>query len=78
MFKTNNKSNITSTSSNFICCIFRWWGLVEKSWNISQNYPRELPFYSNFDQVSTSHVYLFARSLYLLLHTFNFNNASLN
>ncbi|WMV33591.1 hypothetical protein MTR67_026976 [Solanum verrucosum] len=28
----------------------RWWALVEKSWDISQNYPRTLPFYSNFDQ----------------------------
>lgn len=28
-----------------------WWGLVERSWDISQNYPLTLPFYSNFDQV---------------------------
>ncbi|KAF8397213.1 hypothetical protein HHK36_016121 [Tetracentron sinense] len=28
----------------------RWWGLVEKSWGIVQNYPKVLPFYSNFDQ----------------------------
>ncbi|KAA8539540.1 hypothetical protein F0562_026232 [Nyssa sinensis] len=28
----------------------RWWALVEKSWGILQNFPRVLPFYSNFDQ----------------------------
>lgn len=28
----------------------RWWSLVEKSWGILQNYPKILPFYSNFDQ----------------------------
>ncbi|CAN4098059.1 unnamed protein product [Withania somnifera] len=28
----------------------RWWALVERSWDISQNYPQTLPFYSNFDQ----------------------------
>ncbi|KAF5771035.1 putative mannosyl-glycoprotein endo-beta-N-acetylglucosaminidase [Helianthus annuus] len=28
----------------------RWWDLVEKSWGISQIYPKVLPFYSNFDQ----------------------------
>ncbi|KAK9283155.1 hypothetical protein L1049_011386 [Liquidambar formosana] len=28
----------------------RWWSLVEKSWGILQNYPKALPFYSNFDQ----------------------------
>ncbi|THU51665.1 hypothetical protein C4D60_Mb06t33450 [Musa balbisiana] len=28
----------------------RWWGLVEQSWGILQNYPRVLPFYSSFDQ----------------------------
>ncbi|KAJ8537248.1 hypothetical protein K7X08_035649 [Anisodus acutangulus] len=28
----------------------RWWALVERSWDVSQNYPRTLPFYSNFDQ----------------------------
>ncbi|XP_052185322.1 cytosolic endo-beta-N-acetylglucosaminidase 1 [Diospyros lotus] len=35
----------------------RWWGLVEKSWGISQNHPQVLPFYSNFDQ---GHGYHFA------------------
>ncbi|KAD7480230.1 hypothetical protein E3N88_03366 [Mikania micrantha] len=28
----------------------QWWNLVEKSWGISQIYPKVLPFYSNFDQ----------------------------
>ncbi|GJW44882.1 cytosolic endo-beta-N-acetylglucosaminidase 1 isoform X1, partial [Tanacetum coccineum] len=28
----------------------RWWSLVEKSWGITQRYPKVLPFYSNFDQ----------------------------
>ncbi|URE11860.1 Glycosyl hydrolase family 85 [Musa troglodytarum] len=28
----------------------RWWGLVEQSWGILQNYPIVLPFYSTFDQ----------------------------
>lgn len=27
-----------------------WWSLVEKSWGITQNYPKALPFYTNFDQ----------------------------
>ncbi|GMI87319.1 Endo-beta-N-acetyglucosaminidase 85A [Hibiscus trionum] len=34
----------------------RWWGLVEKSWAIDQNYPKELPFYSNFDQGHGNHI----------------------
>ncbi|XP_059456645.1 cytosolic endo-beta-N-acetylglucosaminidase 1 [Corylus avellana] len=28
----------------------RWWALVEKSWGILRNYPKVLPFYTNFDQ----------------------------
>uniref|UniRef100_A0A0D9WFE0 mannosyl-glycoprotein endo-beta-N-acetylglucosaminidase n=1 Tax=Leersia perrieri TaxID=77586 RepID=A0A0D9WFE0_9ORYZ len=28
----------------------RWWGLVEESWGVLQSYPKQLPFYSNFDQ----------------------------
>ncbi|KAL6980751.1 mannosyl-glycoprotein endo-beta-N-acetylglucosaminidase [Sarracenia purpurea var. burkii] len=28
----------------------RWWSLVENSWGLLQNYPKVLPFYSNFDQ----------------------------
>ncbi|XP_077213000.1 cytosolic endo-beta-N-acetylglucosaminidase 1-like [Tasmannia lanceolata] len=34
----------------------RWWGLVEKSWGILQNYPKILPFYSNFDQGHGYHI----------------------
>ncbi|XP_062231133.1 cytosolic endo-beta-N-acetylglucosaminidase 1-like isoform X3 [Phragmites australis] len=30
----------------------RWWGHVEKSWGILRSYPKQLPFYSDFDQVS--------------------------
>ncbi|XP_031095869.1 cytosolic endo-beta-N-acetylglucosaminidase 1-like [Ipomoea triloba] len=37
----------------------RWWGLVEKSWGISQKYPQVLPLYSNFDQVSTQNMEYF-------------------
>ncbi|KAM4093719.1 hypothetical protein ACB094_06G139600 [Castanea mollissima] len=35
---------------NFQTSQNRWWGLVEKSWGIVQNYPKDLPFYTNFDQ----------------------------
>ncbi|XP_047983700.1 cytosolic endo-beta-N-acetylglucosaminidase 1-like isoform X1 [Salvia hispanica] len=35
----------------------RWWGLVEKSWGIVQNYPKVLPFYSNFNQGHGYHIY---------------------
>ncbi|XVF24182.1 hypothetical protein REPUB_Repub13aG0105400 [Reevesia pubescens] len=34
----------------------RWWDLVEKSWGIVQNYPKVLPFYSNFDQGHGNHI----------------------
>ncbi|KAG8501382.1 hypothetical protein CXB51_003466 [Gossypium anomalum] len=34
----------------------RWWALVEKSWGIVQNYPKVLPFYSNFDQGRGNHI----------------------
>uniref|UniRef100_A0A5B6YH99 mannosyl-glycoprotein endo-beta-N-acetylglucosaminidase n=1 Tax=Davidia involucrata TaxID=16924 RepID=A0A5B6YH99_DAVIN len=34
----------------------RWWALVEKSWGILQNYPRLLPFYSNFNQGHGYHI----------------------
>ncbi|KAI3799929.1 hypothetical protein L1987_35235 [Smallanthus sonchifolius] len=34
----------------------RWWNLVEKSWGISQSYPKVLPFYSNFDQGHGYHI----------------------
>ncbi|XP_059666788.1 cytosolic endo-beta-N-acetylglucosaminidase 1-like isoform X2 [Cornus florida] len=35
-----------------------WWSLVEKSWGILQNYPRVLPFYSNFDQGHGYHIFV--------------------
>lgn len=35
---------------NFQTAQNRWWDLIEKSWGVMQNYPREIPFYSNFDQ----------------------------
>ncbi|GFP96840.1 cytosolic endo-beta-n-acetylglucosaminidase [Phtheirospermum japonicum] len=35
----------------------RWWGLVEESWGTVQNYPKTLPFYSNFDQGHGYHIY---------------------
>ncbi|KAG8085246.1 hypothetical protein GUJ93_ZPchr0010g10058 [Zizania palustris] len=35
---------------NFLTAQNRWWGLVEKSWGVLQSYPKQLPFYSNFDQ----------------------------
>ncbi|KAI3470921.1 hypothetical protein Pfo_027584 [Paulownia fortunei] len=36
----------------------RWWGLVEKSWGTVQNYPKVLPFYSNFDQGHGYHIFV--------------------
>ncbi|KAL2558258.1 Cytosolic endo-beta-N-acetylglucosaminidase 1 [Forsythia ovata] len=36
----------------------RWWGLVEKSWGVVQNYPKILPFYSNFNQGHGYHIYV--------------------
>ncbi|KAL6545124.1 hypothetical protein OROHE_009789 [Orobanche hederae] len=35
----------------------RWWGLVEQSWGTVQNYPKALPFYSDFDQGLGHHIY---------------------
>nr|XP_043631367.1 cytosolic endo-beta-N-acetylglucosaminidase 1 [Erigeron canadensis] len=40
----------TKQPPNFQTAQNRWWSQVEKSWGISQTYPRVLPFYSNFDQ----------------------------
>ncbi|PKA56180.1 mannosyl-glycoprotein endo-beta-N-acetylglucosaminidase [Apostasia shenzhenica] len=40
----------TAQKPNFQTAQNRWWGLVEESWGVLQNYPRVLPFYSNFDQ----------------------------
>ncbi|GER44854.1 endo beta n-acetylglucosaminidase [Striga asiatica] len=34
----------------------RWWGLIEKSWGTVQKQPKELPFYSNFDQGHGNHI----------------------
>ncbi|XP_002520781.3 cytosolic endo-beta-N-acetylglucosaminidase 1 [Ricinus communis] len=34
----------------------RWWTLVEQSWGIMKNYPKILPFYSNFDQGYGYHI----------------------
>ncbi|KAL4189599.1 hypothetical protein AMTRI_Chr08g207970 [Amborella trichopoda] len=36
----------------------RWWGLIEKSWGICQNYPIQLPFFSNFDQGHGQHFFI--------------------
>ncbi|CAA0834429.1 Cytosolic endo-beta-N-acetylglucosaminidase 1 [Striga hermonthica] len=44
----------------------RWWGLVEETWGTVQNYPKVLPFYSNFDQVSTMLVVQLFLPLYLM------------
>ncbi|ONI24700.1 hypothetical protein PRUPE_2G256300 [Prunus persica] len=40
----------TNQPPNFQIAQNHWWALVEKSWGIAQNYPKVLPFYSNFDQ----------------------------
>ncbi|XP_057948732.1 cytosolic endo-beta-N-acetylglucosaminidase 1-like [Malania oleifera] len=40
----------TKQPPNFQTAQNRWWSLVEKSWGLVQNYPKALPFYSNFDQ----------------------------
>ncbi|KAL2896253.1 Cytosolic endo-beta-N-acetylglucosaminidase 2 [Bienertia sinuspersici] len=41
----------------------RWWGLVEKSWGVMQNYPRAIPFHSDFDQGRGHHFSLDGRQL---------------
>ncbi|KAK1355099.1 Mannosyl-glycoprotein endo-beta-N-acetylglucosaminidase [Heracleum sosnowskyi] len=41
----------------------RWWDLVEKSWGVSQNYPKSLPFYSNFDQGHGYHIFVDGRQV---------------
>ncbi|KNA05457.1 hypothetical protein SOVF_190140, partial [Spinacia oleracea] len=41
----------------------RWWDLIEKSWGVMQSYPREIPFYSDFDQGRGHHFYLDGRQL---------------
>ncbi|RAL52324.1 hypothetical protein DM860_016173 [Cuscuta australis] len=51
VYETNQPPDF-QTSQN------RWWGLVEKSWGISQNYPQTLPFYSNFDRGHGYHIFV--------------------
>ncbi|XVF24179.1 hypothetical protein REPUB_Repub13aG0105100 [Reevesia pubescens] len=46
----------TNQPPNFQTAQNRWWNLVEKSWGIVQNYPKVLPFYSNFDQGHGNHI----------------------
>ncbi|CAH9121492.1 unnamed protein product [Cuscuta epithymum] len=48
----------TNQPPDFQTAQTRWWGLVEKSWGISQTYPQVLPFYSNFDQGHGYHVFV--------------------
>ncbi|KAG2723979.1 hypothetical protein I3843_02G172600 [Carya illinoinensis] len=40
----------TKQPPNFQSAQNHWWALVEKSWGILRNYPKMLPFYTNFDQ----------------------------
>uniref|UniRef100_J3M649 mannosyl-glycoprotein endo-beta-N-acetylglucosaminidase n=2 Tax=Oryza brachyantha TaxID=4533 RepID=J3M649_ORYBR len=40
----------TKQPPNFLTAQNRWWGLVEESWGVLQSYPKQLPFYSDFDQ----------------------------
>ncbi|XP_021295371.1 cytosolic endo-beta-N-acetylglucosaminidase 1 [Herrania umbratica] len=46
----------TKQAPDFQTAQNRWWDLVEKSWGIVQHYPKELPFFSNFDQGHGYHV----------------------
>lgn len=41
----------------------RWWSLVEKSWGITQSYPKVLPFYSNFDRGNSYHFSIDGKSV---------------
>ncbi|MCO5613185.1 hypothetical protein L7F22_067461 [Adiantum nelumboides] len=40
----------TQQSSSFISAQNRWWGLVAECWPVAQQYPLDLPFFSNFNQ----------------------------
>jgi len=40
----------TKQPPNFESAQNRWWGLVEKSWGVLRSYPKQLPFYTDFDQ----------------------------
>ncbi|XP_048446369.1 cytosolic endo-beta-N-acetylglucosaminidase 1 isoform X2 [Pyrus x bretschneideri] len=46
----------TKQPPNFQIAQNHWWSLVEKSWGVVQNYPKVLPFYTNFDQGYGYHV----------------------
>jgi len=43
VYETNQPPDFQSAQN-------RWWGLVQNSWGVLQSYPKELPFYSDFDQ----------------------------
>nr|XP_051198379.1 cytosolic endo-beta-N-acetylglucosaminidase 1-like isoform X2 [Lolium perenne]XP_051198382.1 cytosolic endo-beta-N-acetylglucosaminidase 1-like isoform X3 [Lolium perenne]XP_051198387.1 cytosolic endo-beta-N-acetylglucosaminidase 1-like isoform X4 [Lolium perenne] len=43
IYETNQPPDFQSAQN-------RWWGLVENSWGVLQSYPKELPFYSDFNQ----------------------------
>ncbi|XP_039047337.1 cytosolic endo-beta-N-acetylglucosaminidase 1-like isoform X1 [Hibiscus syriacus] len=56
----------------------RWWDLVEKSWGIVQNYPKVLPFYSNFDQDSSGIYVCFLHIDSLVISQGHGNHISIN
>ncbi|KAL9230224.1 hypothetical protein vseg_005604 [Gypsophila vaccaria] len=41
----------------------RWWSLIEKSWGVMRNYPKAIPFYSDFDQGRGHHLSVEGRQL---------------
>lgn len=49
VYETNQQPDFPTAQNH-------WWSLVEKSWGIVQNYPKTLPFYSNFDQGRGFHI----------------------
>ncbi|KAI5073741.1 hypothetical protein GOP47_0011754 [Adiantum capillus-veneris] len=40
----------TKQSPSFVSAQNRWWGLLAECWPIAQQYPLDLPFFSNFNQ----------------------------
>ncbi|XP_074287182.1 cytosolic endo-beta-N-acetylglucosaminidase 1-like [Silene latifolia] len=42
----------------------RWWSLVENSWGVMQNYPKAIPFYSDFDQGRGHHISVEGKQLF--------------
>ncbi|XP_057523249.1 cytosolic endo-beta-N-acetylglucosaminidase 1 isoform X1 [Amaranthus tricolor] len=48
---------------NFQTAQNRWWSLVENSWGVMQNYPRSIPFYSDFNQGRGHHFSVDGRQL---------------